>query len=331
MLPARVEGDDRYRKPPLTVECWAKLFSKTSFNVLVSTDPKSSGQHWEIYTYAGKGDFSAYLPGTLQGEIRSGVDVCDGKWHHLAMTHDGKTVRLFVDGKNVKEQAVAYRPEAKPQAGPAADRRGLRRRPAHRLRRADRRRAHLERRPAARGSPRRRPDARRAARSACGTWTATRGFRPTPTGRRRRRTVGRRAVGAGDGQGLDRRPVPKTDTGPYLNATIDYEGPKGKVRSYKATAIKVGDKGEATVLFDRNQLRFAAAWTGGFLNHSRPPVRPAQHADAERARWCSRTSSLAGWADEKGNFESTLPADGPAAEGVGEVQGAVPERRIGPC
>src|SRR5436305_9285133 len=60
----------------------------------------------------------------------------------------------------------------------------------------------------------------------------------------------------------------KMDTGPFLNATIDYEGPKGKVRSYKATAIKVGDKGEATVLFDRNQLRFAAAWTGGFLNIS---------------------------------------------------------------
>ncbi len=34
------------------------------------------------------------------------------------MTHDGKTVALFVDGKNVKEQAVAYRPEATPQAGP---------------------------------------------------------------------------------------------------------------------------------------------------------------------------------------------------------------------
>ena len=33
-------------------------------------------------------------------------------------THDGKAVRLFVDGKNVKEQAVAYRPEAKPIPGP---------------------------------------------------------------------------------------------------------------------------------------------------------------------------------------------------------------------
>src|SRR5262245_45954480 len=118
VVPVSIEGDDRYRNPPLTVECWAKLFSRGNFNVLVSTDPKTSGQHWEIYTYAGKGDFSAYLPGTLQGEIRSGVDVCDGKWHHLAMSHDGKMVKLFVDGKQVKEQAVAYRPEAKPEGGP---------------------------------------------------------------------------------------------------------------------------------------------------------------------------------------------------------------------
>ena len=57
------EGNDRYRKPPLTVECWAKLNSKRGFNVLVASDPKSSAQHWEIYSYAGSGVFSAYLPG----------------------------------------------------------------------------------------------------------------------------------------------------------------------------------------------------------------------------------------------------------------------------
>ena len=46
VVPVSIEGDDRYRKPPLTVERWARLFSKNNFNVLVSTDPKSSGQHW---------------------------------------------------------------------------------------------------------------------------------------------------------------------------------------------------------------------------------------------------------------------------------------------
>src|SRR5205085_7840380 len=69
--PVTVDGSDHFRTPPLTVECWAKLHSKTSFNVLVACDPKSSGQHWEIYSYAGSGAFSAYLPGMQPAEIRS--------------------------------------------------------------------------------------------------------------------------------------------------------------------------------------------------------------------------------------------------------------------
>src|SRR5262249_48179879 len=111
-------GDDRYRTPPLTVECWAKLFSKKGFNVLVASDPKESAKHWEIYTYATSGVFSAYLPGTDVGEIRSETDICDGKWHYLAMPFDGATVRLFVEGKRVKEQGVKPKGELKPVPGP---------------------------------------------------------------------------------------------------------------------------------------------------------------------------------------------------------------------
>src|SRR5262249_2596535 len=104
--------------PPLTVECWAKLFSKKGFNILVASDPKESARHWEIYSYAGSGVFSAYLPGTDVGEIRSNVDICDGKWHYLAMTFDGTTVRLFVDAKSGKEKAVKPKDGLKPVPGP---------------------------------------------------------------------------------------------------------------------------------------------------------------------------------------------------------------------
>ena len=38
--PLAFSGDSRYRTPPLTVECWAKLESKRGFNVLVSSDPR---------------------------------------------------------------------------------------------------------------------------------------------------------------------------------------------------------------------------------------------------------------------------------------------------
>ncbi len=60
----------------------------------------------------------------------------------------------------------------------------------------------------------------------------------------------------------------KMDTGPTWNATFDYPTWQGKAKVYKGTAIRIGDNGEAAVLFDRGQLRMACGWTGIFLNHS---------------------------------------------------------------
>ena len=97
--PVIVEGSDRFRRPTLTVECWTRLSSKEPFNVLVSSDPKSSALHWEIYSYAGSGVFSAYLPGNIPSEIKSDTVIADNQWHHVAMARDGKSVHLYVDGK----------------------------------------------------------------------------------------------------------------------------------------------------------------------------------------------------------------------------------------
>src|SRR5262249_11809707 len=116
--PVLIEGNPRYREPPLTVECWAKLFSKTNFNILVASDPKSSAAHWEVYSYAKTGAFSAYLPGVQPSEIVSEVDICDGKWHYLAMAYDGKSVRLFVGGKQVADRAVTKKAGVLPDPGP---------------------------------------------------------------------------------------------------------------------------------------------------------------------------------------------------------------------
>src|SRR5262245_50679678 len=84
--PLAFAGDQRYRTPPLTVECWAKLENPRPFNVLVSSDPKSSSRHWEVYTYARTGHFAAYLPGYEPSEVVSKAKVCDGKWHYLAFS-----------------------------------------------------------------------------------------------------------------------------------------------------------------------------------------------------------------------------------------------------
>ncbi len=98
-----------YHTPPLTVECWAKLRGKSGFNVLVANDAKESSTHWEVYSYAGSGEFSAYLPGYEPAEIKSGIDITDDRWHYLAMTFDGQRARLFIDAKLVKDAAVTKR------------------------------------------------------------------------------------------------------------------------------------------------------------------------------------------------------------------------------
>ena len=40
--------------PPITVECWTLLKSKSDFNLLVANEAKDSGTHWEIYTFSGR-------------------------------------------------------------------------------------------------------------------------------------------------------------------------------------------------------------------------------------------------------------------------------------
>ena len=91
---------------PLTIECWAKVNSRAAFNILLADSLKESSEHWELYTYAGAGDFSAYLPGLEPAEIRSAVDITDGNWHYLAFTFDGQQVALYVDGKQAVNVAV---------------------------------------------------------------------------------------------------------------------------------------------------------------------------------------------------------------------------------
>jgi hypothetical protein len=57
----------------------------------------------------------------------------------------------------------------------------------------------------------------------------------------------------------------ETDTGPFLNCTMEYPRDTGKERVFKATVVKLGD---AAVVFDRGTMRLAAGWTGGWLNIS---------------------------------------------------------------
>ena len=264
--PLAFTGDARYRTPPLTVECWARLDSKRGFNVLVANDPKSSSRHWEIYSYAGSGKFAAYLPGYEPSEVISTKDICDRAWHHVAMTFDGKTVGLFVDGKSVASKAVKVRAGVKPIDGPLSigmaidgsarvgcDGRIDEVRVSRVIRKIDR-------------LPTSAPE---VDADTIALWRfdgsdrvlADPAWTPPPV------TVGEPWERMTDVDWIDGR-LRLMDTGPTFDATMAYQHNGKRMLVYKGTAIRVGDKGEGGVIFDRNQLRLAAAWTGGFLNQS---------------------------------------------------------------
>lgn len=118
-LNARIARAELATKPPLgppfTADCWARLDGKSSFNILIASDPKESVEHWELYTTAGTGTLAAYLPGWEPSVQDSGVSLCDGQWHHLALIFRGEpegrtfqpVVELLVDGKSVKVTKLA--------------------------------------------------------------------------------------------------------------------------------------------------------------------------------------------------------------------------------
>lgn len=115
-------GNTAFRTPPLTVECRATLWRKDNYNILVASDTKQSPAHWELFSMIGNGHFTAYLPGHQPDHVRSTVNICDNQPHTLAMLYEPNRVQLFVDGKQVAEQAVAFSGQAAVPGGLAIGR-----------------------------------------------------------------------------------------------------------------------------------------------------------------------------------------------------------------
>ncbi|MEO1524746.1 MAG: DUF6797 domain-containing protein [Planctomycetota bacterium] len=94
------------REPPITVECRATLPDANGYNILVASDAKRSGEHWELFSMNGSGTLTAYLPGCRPDHVTSRFNVCDGRPHVFAMIYEANRIRLFVDGKSVADQKV---------------------------------------------------------------------------------------------------------------------------------------------------------------------------------------------------------------------------------
>ena len=100
------EGKPEYRSPPITVELRVKINGKDGFNILVASDTKQSAAHWELFTWPKTGHLTVYMPFMDPDHIKSETDICDKKFHAIAMQYEANRVRLFVDGKKVADQEV---------------------------------------------------------------------------------------------------------------------------------------------------------------------------------------------------------------------------------
>ena len=104
-----IDGRADYRAPPLTVEVRATLRSQSAYNILVASDTKQSCADWEIFSMAGSGMLTAYLPGAEPDHVHTTTNICDGRPHHVVMLYEPQRFRLYADGKLAGEQAIRVR------------------------------------------------------------------------------------------------------------------------------------------------------------------------------------------------------------------------------
>ncbi|MDO5309281.1 MAG: LamG-like jellyroll fold domain-containing protein [Planctomycetia bacterium] len=104
-----IEGRPEYNTRPLTVEFWGRVDSAKEFQIFVANDVKSSARHWEIYTFAGSGCLSLYIPGN-QGDttLTSNRNLVDGRAHYIGVTLDVDKASLYVDGECVGSMALNW-------------------------------------------------------------------------------------------------------------------------------------------------------------------------------------------------------------------------------
>lgn len=256
-----VKGKKEYVVPPLTVECWTKLNNKRGFNILVASEPKSSTTHWELYTFARNGKLSAYLPGATPSEIVSNVNVCDDEWHHVAMHYEANRVRLYVNGRLVKDQKI-QRKTKKAEGNPLAI--------GQLVERTIGCDGLIDDVRISKGIREIKVAPKSALKSDDNTLLLMKFdgeddsiIDPAWTPRVDLNTQ-YPWMKETDKDWTDGR-FQNMDTGRFLGATVAVPGIP---RTYKGISIRLGDKNEAAMIFDTNLLRMSAGWTGKYLTHS---------------------------------------------------------------
>jgi len=94
----KINLGNKMKSLPLTFECWIKIDSFNSYNILLSAARKS-GAHWEIYTLPSSGRLAVYIPQT--SDFVSESTPVLGKWHFIAFRMKENGFKLYLDGRNI--------------------------------------------------------------------------------------------------------------------------------------------------------------------------------------------------------------------------------------
>ena len=250
-----------YSNRPITVECWARLKSKTSDTVLVANEPKSSTNHWQVRAQKDSGKFAVWFAHREPKLVESNVDIVDEKWHHVAMVYDDVTVRLYVDAVQVAEGKVEKRwpyPDVGPlmighHTGQPGDPEAVI--DEVRITRGDRPPAKVPDAPFE-------PDA-----DTIGLWH----FDETGSPQRFADASPTRNAAVPKRKADDPPPMPEGQTRwndmvlqPLFSSSLQPSYPAGNV-VYKAVTVRLAEDGQTNLAFDTEDLRPAVAWTGGGL------------------------------------------------------------------
>ena len=86
-----------------TIETWVKNSAGNDMTIFNYGDPAGgNNQLFALHLYNG-----VYIIGQ-NNDIGTNYNINDGKWHHLAVTHDGTTTKIYVDGNLINSTAKTY-------------------------------------------------------------------------------------------------------------------------------------------------------------------------------------------------------------------------------
>jgi Concanavalin A-like lectin/glucanases superfamily len=86
----------------ITVEAWARACRLSPHGYLISKGAQEGASSYCLTSGESSGlTFRVFDGQKVYSSADAGPELWDGRWHHLAGSYDGQTVRLYVDGEEI--------------------------------------------------------------------------------------------------------------------------------------------------------------------------------------------------------------------------------------